>query len=99
MCHPLRAVRVDDIANQKQRKAIQGGLRQPVARTGEAGAAGHHGHTGSARDLAVGRGHDAGWGFTVGKHEIQAQFVGSGDQVQVGTAARHAEQLADPGRL
>lgn len=99
MCDPPRAVRVDHIADEKQRKAIQGGLRQAVARTGEAGAAGHHGHTRSARDLAVRRGHDAGCGFTVGKHEIQAQIVGSGDQVQVGTTARHAEQLADPGRL
>lgn len=35
----------------------------------------------------------------MGKHEIQTQIVGSGDEVQVGTPARRAEQLADPGRL
>lgn len=101
VCHPVRAVSPDHIADQQMRKreAVQRGLGQAIARTGEAGPAGHHRHAGRPRHLTVGRGHHAVGRFPVGKHERQAEFLAGGDHVQVRAAARHAEAPADPSGL
>ena len=87
------------VAEQQQRRAVQGGLGQPVDRAGQSRPAGHHYGARGSGEQAERSSHDARSGLAVREGEPDTALRGGTDHLQVRPSPGHPEQPLDPGRV
>ena len=81
----------DGIRDHHHGQPVQGRMRDAVDRAGQSRPPGDDHGPGRPGQVGARGGHDHGSGLAVGQDEAQPRRVGGPNDVQVGTAARHAE--------